>query len=166
MYFNKIAHFLQVWEVWANNNEYNLHFKYFSTFVNWSSVSSSWGWKKEKRYGHESKGMALEMGSVPVESLGGSNMQKGPRGLGQMLGPKVKNSETLEFYFLISGNYMFPSYFGIEKQQLFSIPMDEYVHMMMSTKEKEALYLETWLKHSSSFSFFSHDHCISRCSER
>ena len=45
--------------------------------------------------------MALEMGSVPVESLGGSNMQKGPRGLGQMLGPKVKNSETLEFYFLM-----------------------------------------------------------------
>lgn len=52
--------------------------------------------------------MALEMGSVPVESLGGSNMQKGPSGLGQMLGPKVKNSETLEFYFLTSGNHMLP----------------------------------------------------------
>lgn len=99
--------------------------------------------RKKKGYGHESKGMALETGSVPVESLGGSNMQKGPRGLGQMLGPKVKNSETLEFYFLISGNYMFPSYFGIQKQQLFSIPINEHVHRMMSTKEKEALYLET-----------------------
>lgn len=87
--------------------------------------------------------MALEMRSVPVESLGGSNMQKGPSGLGQMLGDKVKNSETLEFYFLTFGNYMLPSYFGIQKQQLFSIPVNEYVHMMMSTKEKEVLYLET-----------------------
>lgn len=86
--------------------------------------------------------MALEMGSAPVESLGGSNMQKGPSGLGQMLGPKVKNSETLEFYFVTSGNHMLPSYFGIQKQQLFSIPINEYVHMKMSTKEKEELYLE------------------------
>ena len=65
--------------------------------------------------------MALEMGSVPVQSLGGGNMQKGPSGLGQVIGPKVKNSETLEFYFITSGDHMFPSYFGIQKQQIFSV---------------------------------------------
>lgn len=77
--------------------------------------------EKGKRYGHESKDMALEMGSVPVQSPGGGNMQKGPSGLGQIIGPKVKNSETLEFYFIISGDHTFPSYFGIQKQQIYSI---------------------------------------------
>lgn len=39
---------------------------------------------------------------VPVQSFGRGNMQKGHSGLGQMIGPKVKNRVTLEFNFIIS----------------------------------------------------------------
>lgn len=58
---------------------------------------------------------------VPAQSLGKGNIQKGPSGLGQKIGPEVEHSEPLEFYFITSGNHMFPSYFGTQKQQLFSI---------------------------------------------
>lgn len=64
---------------------------------------------------------------------GRGNMQNRADGLGQKTGSKVENSENLEIYFIISGDHMFPSYFGIQEQQLFSISAYEYVQCFQNS---------------------------------